>query len=76
LRLEPGHVGGVVRLPQPLDKSAARTSSASLSIRIRVASITRSPRLCRRIRHGCRRTGSPRRLPDIGGPQPGDSRYP
>ena len=35
----------------------ARNSSASLSIRTRVASITRSPHRSCRTRHGCRKTG-------------------
>ena len=45
------------------DCNVARASS--LSIRIRVASITRSPNRYYRTRHGFQRIGLPRLLPDI-----------
>src|SRR5208283_2434719 len=49
-------------------RALARANSASLSITIRVASITPSPRRRDRIRRGCRRTGSPARPPDTVAP--------
>jgi hypothetical protein len=65
LCLQPSHVGGIVRVPQPINEGA-RASSASLSITIRVASITQSPHQSCRTLHGCRRTGLPELLSDGG----------
>ena len=76
LRLQPGNVGWLIRLPESFNKARARASSESLSIKIRVASITRSPRLFCRTRCGYRRSESLRLLPDIAGPQPNDSHCP
>jgi hypothetical protein len=70
LCLQPSHVGGIVRAPQPINEGA-RASSASLSITIRVASITPSPHQSCRTLHGCRRTGFSQRRslgPPIVGP--------
>jgi hypothetical protein len=66
LRLEPGHVGGSSDVHSRSTRARARASSASLSIKTRVASITPPPHPFCRTRRGCRRTGLPRHLPDIG----------
>jgi hypothetical protein len=73
LRLQPHNIGWIIRAPKPINE---RASSASLSIKIMVASITPSPHLSRRIRHASRRIGSSRRPPDIARGQSIDSRCP
>jgi hypothetical protein len=60
LRLEPSNVGRLVGLPEPIDK---RASSASLSIKIRIASITPFPHLFCHTHCASRRIELPGRLP-------------